>query len=119
VSREDRLFPINYIMGGCRSFDRDPSEALNIYYGLLKKADSRLRETQNKPPVALEKKESFRVRDAMRIEAVELFGLMPSADNYVAKYIMLSHEIVRVHMFTRKDDPKNPVVFLPTDYRNA
>jgi hypothetical protein len=47
----------------------------------------------------------------MIFEAVELFGLMPAKDNYVAKYILLTHEICRVHMYTRKEE-KNSVVFM-------
>jgi hypothetical protein len=45
----------------------------------------------------------------MVIEAVELFGLMPAKDNYVAKYILLTHEICRVHMYTRKETDKESV----------
>jgi hypothetical protein len=57
----------------------------------------------------------------MIIETVELFGLMPARDNYVAKYIMLTHEICRTHMYTRKDDAKSEhmQVFLQNDFRNA
>ena len=53
----------------------------------------------------------FKARDTMVIESVELFGLMPSKHNFVAKYILLAHEICRVHMYTRKED-KNAPVFL-------
>lgn len=50
----------------------------------------------------------------MAIEVIEMFGLMPAADNYVAKYIMLSSELIRVHLYTRKDEAKTerPEVFL-------
>jgi len=59
---------------------------------------------------------------------------MPAVDNHVSKYIMLTMEICRVHMYTRKEDPvkkdddpkrkQEPVdekklVFLQNDYRNA
>lgn len=57
----------------------------------------------------------------MAIEVIELFGLMPAADNYVAKYLMVSSELIRVHMYMRKDEAKaeKPEVFIQTDYRNA
>jgi hypothetical protein len=64
--------------------------------------------------------ETIRAIDSMAIEAVELFGIMPANDNYVAKYIMLAHEICRTHMYTRKDDAKSELqVFIQNDFRNA
>ena len=42
----------------------------------------------------------------MAIEVIELFGLMPAADNYVAKYLLVASELIRVHMYTRKDEAK-------------
>lgn len=109
------MFTVLFLMAASKSFDKDPSESLDIYYGLLRATDACLAK-----PVEHAQTESkdYRARDTLLIEAVELFGLMPAKDNYVAKYILLTHEICRVHMFTRKEE-KNAVVFLQTDFRNA
>jgi predicted Zn-dependent protease len=92
-------------MAGCTSFERDPSQSLNLYYTLLKQTEANL----NNPPDSMPDQDEPKARDIMFREQVELFGLMPAADNFVAKFIMLSFEICRVHMYTRKPgDEKDP-----------
>jgi len=107
---EAKLFTVRYLMAASKSYEKDPSEALNTYYALLKQVDGKLKQEPAEPSQI----NHTRARDAMAIEVVEMFGLMPAADNYVAKYIMLSSELIRVHLYTRKDEAKaeRPEVFL-------
>ena len=43
--------------------------------------------------------------EAIDLESVELYGLLPAKDDFVAKHIMLTHEICRIH--TRQSDYRN------------
>ena len=109
---DERIFPVKFLLA-CSLFELKANESLDIFYSLLNAQKTKifaLRKKNGTARVPLHQpKESsqsdFTVWKNVEVETHELFGAFPGKDDCCAKYIMLAHEICRVH--TRLMDYRN------------
>lgn len=116
LENDERIFPVKFLLA-CSLYEMKQPENLEILYQLLSEqkqkistlrrsnGTARLKQTR---PTAKESNNGqlqWSVWRNVEIEVHELFGAFPPQDDCCAKYIMLAHEICRIH--TRQLDYRN------------
>ena len=112
METDERIFPVKYLLA-CSLYELKQNDNIDIFYQLLTEqkalmiAKRKKTNGTSKPSrqQANSDSEPWTVYQNVDVEVHELFGAFPAKNDCAAKYIMLAHEICRVH--TRSMDYRN------------